>query len=157
MNEVTQRVQCVHQIHIYFFNCPAKFCWKEVPQTIADLLRIARLEQPSLAWLDTETDIDDAEELRNTQEDMLTRALFSLQKGESVDHVAFAKLVLAELKDEFVIEREDKECLIVQWFDWTKRRWVRAGGSRHLEDKASEVLRRVVVETDEFQEKKVPR
>ena len=56
---------------------------KEVPQTFADFLRLARLEEPALPWLDIETNIDDAEELRNTQEDMLTRALFSLQKGSS--------------------------------------------------------------------------
>ena len=125
---------------------------KPIPSSFAELLVLARAEEPTLAWEESVVPFKCDEELKAAKEDMAARALFSLQKGESIDHVAFAKVALSKLGGEFVIEREDKEILIVQWFDWQRRLWVRAGGSRQLEDKTSEVLRTEINEIDDVGE-----
>jgi hypothetical protein len=82
-------------------------------------------------------------------DDPLSRALASLRDPRSVRHQAFAEVVAQELRDEFVLERNDKENLVIQWFDFEKSRiWVRAGGARKLWQKTSKVLRSVARPVD---------
>ena len=57
-----------------------------------------------------------------------------------VNHAAFARLVASQLAQFYAIEREDKENLVIQWFDPDRRVWVRGGGARRLHEVATDIL-----------------
>ncbi len=58
-----------------------------------------------------------------------------------MDHAAFAKLVALELRPVYAIERDDKENLVVQWFDPVRAILVRGGGARALHEVSTDILR----------------
>ena len=58
-----------------------------------------------------------------------------------MDHAAFAKLVALELRPVYAIERDDKENLVVQWFDPVRAIWVRGGGARARHEVSTDSLR----------------
>ena len=55
---------------------------------------------------------------------------------EERDFLFLTSVITGDQSDQsfrrFVLEREDKEILIVQWFHETRHIWKRAGGARHL-------------------------
>ena len=54
-------------------------------------------------------------------------------------------MVISRLGDApFVIERADKENLVIQWFSAEKRVWIKAGGARQLWTRASDILREAI-------------
>ena len=74
------------------------------------------------------------------QETLMRRALTSFKPKTAMNHAAFARLIATRLDTTFALEREDKENLIVQWFDLARGVWVRGGGARRLHDVATEIL-----------------
>ena len=75
--------------------------------------------------------------------DELARALHSLEEPP-VDHEAFARTVIENLDDNhFLIERDDKENPVIQWFDDSKRVWVHSGGARRLWSITCDILRKI--------------
>ncbi len=70
----------------------------------------------------------------------LYRALRSITVRGHVNHMAFAQLVLQQLSPHFVLEREDREVLVIQWYHPGQALWKRAGGARRLRQQAYEIL-----------------
>ena len=71
---------------------------------------------------------------------LMRRAVTSLKPKVSVNHAAFARLVAMRLSAYYAIEREDKENLVIQWFDPLRGFWVRGEGARRLHEVATEIL-----------------
>jgi hypothetical protein len=78
-----------------------------------------------------------------TEDELIKRALLSMDPRLPVDHSAFAKLIALRLERRYALERVDKENLVIQWFDPRKRVWVRGGGARVLHEVATETLHRM--------------
>jgi hypothetical protein len=70
----------------------------------------------------------------------LYRALRSITVRGHTNHMAFAQLVLQQLSPHFVLEREDREVLVIQWYHPGQALWKRAGGARRLRQQAYEIL-----------------
>ena len=112
---------------------------KAIPRTTDELLAMLREEFGSDFVLGSKPAPERLEEI---YEDPLPRALRSLDEKDA-DHDAFARVVARELNGTYLVERDDKENLTIQWFDGARRIWVRAGGARRLWQEATDVLRRV--------------
>jgi hypothetical protein len=78
---------------------------------------------------------------------LVRRALTSLKPKVSVNHAAFARLVAMRLASFYAVEREDKENLVIQWFDPLRGVWVRGGGARRLHEVATEILYEIFEDT----------
>ena len=77
------------------------------------------------------------------------RTRTSLRPRVPVNHAAFARLIARRLEAYYAIEREDKENLVVQWFDPGRCIWVRGGGARRLHEVAAEILYEVFEDLSE--------
>jgi hypothetical protein len=78
--------------------------------------------------------------------DPLVLALRSIEKPPH-DHESFARVLINAIGDgvnsEFVLERVDKEEVIIQWFNKATCCWITAGGARHLKDRCTNILRQI--------------
>jgi len=120
---------------------------KHVPRSFEELIILAKSEHPELEW-DTRPEISAAEDVQLVKDDPLRKALKSLTKGRHVNHMAFSQVILRELGNSFVLEREDKEIVVIQWFSEDTCIWRRAGGARQLRGKVYGILNRVAVPED---------
>eukprot|EP00969_Alexandrium_andersonii_P263949 11666309-Alexandrium_andersonii.AAC.1 len=70
--------------------------------------------------------------------------------------MAFAQVIMRELQGNYVLEREDKEVLVVQWFHEQRCIWKRAGGARRLRRTAYDVLNKVALPSASLEEDDEP-
>ena len=85
------------------------------------------------------------------EETLRMRALISLDPKVRPNHVALAKLIALRMDADYAIERMDKENLVLQYFDPSRRIWVRGGGGRHLVELVTETLYQIFPELPEEQ------
>ena len=121
---------------------------KPMPHTIESLIQTARDKHPNYDWGVTQ-ELDWRHYVQIVRDDVMTRALRSLKPRAHLDHIAFANIVVPLLSGHFAIEREDKETLTLQYFCEKRRLWIRGGGTRHLRQHVSDILRRnVIIKTE---------
>ena len=115
---------------------PVPANWPELRKILIDATEVdwpVSLEPAGEADVDVITD------------DPLARARASMcAKGglSAMDHAAFAKIVIQHLDKTLILERNDKETPVIQWWNAQTKGWVRAGGGRRLEERVPEVLRK---------------
>jgi hypothetical protein len=110
---------------------------KPMPQSIGELKAYMKKE------FDVVLSVPNLEPLKLTSliDDMLAKGLHSLE-DPPIDHEAFARAVIDNFDDNnFVLERDDKETPVIQWFDVHKRVWVLSGGARRLWSISCDILR----------------
>ena len=118
------------------------FAEKPVPTNWQELLKVLIQEEPDVAWPQT---IEPATpgDIEIIVNDPLARALASIGKAMNhVDHEAFARIVISHIGEYFLLESEAKETLTVQWWDDSRKLWVRAGGGRRLQTHVIDICRK---------------
>ena len=110
--------------------------WEGDPARLIE--RLSEACQVNLPMVQTPSAVDIAEVI----DDPLARALFSIgEDSRHVDHEAFARLVVDRIEEGFAIESDAKENLVIQWFNYRDRVWVKAGGGRRLQQRVIDVCR----------------
>jgi hypothetical protein len=110
---------------------------KPVPRSLEEFLVLARAAHPEFPWT---SPAEQKTAVSDMKADPIHRAIRSISTKGHVNHMAFAQVILRELGPHYVLEREDREVLVVQWFHEEQRVWKRAGGARRLRQKAYEIL-----------------